>query len=251
MKTGLTAGTSPVDLHLKSWQFIGSVFNSPGVELDLQYNNSNNIGVNMGDLRFDVHSVYNNSQTVHLLNIDFPEFHYSPGMHNLTIMNNFMLQTTNSVAATWQLMTDFIKNTTSLIILKDFHASYVDTGPVTWVNQILGSLGFTISLTRKEPLGQLIWNSAKAKTSEIQTEITDQIPSFPNFGASAEAATSTSPTAVSSEASETPSVIPLPAIASNSSVIGNATDGAMTNATQAVITSSLNANFENASTTLS
>jgi hypothetical protein len=121
---------------LADWEFIRDRL-TPGIKLDLRYNNTGLSGINVGNLGFSVYSVYRQNETlsepVNLLGISLPKFSYRPGSHNFTIENRFQLKNVNSVKATTQLLSNYLFNETSIIVLRDFHAWYNHGTPLILV----------------------------------------------------------------------------------------------------------------------
>jgi hypothetical protein len=159
---GMQKSTAPIDLILDDWSIIASK-KTPGIRLHLQYNNSGLVAANLGNLTFEVHSLYrlNNtrSQYVHLLNIQLPEFYYRPGINKFTVENKFLMETPKSIRSSAQLLMNYARNKTSTVSLRNFRRldSSAVPGQVSWVEKVLGSISFSIELSRNHTLFGMSW----------------------------------------------------------------------------------------------
>jgi hypothetical protein len=90
-----------------------------------------------------------------------PEFYLKEGTQNFTIESHFLRTNAHSISSLLQLGVDFLRNQTSVVVLRNFNIRYRNETSnedytVPWANGILESISFMIQLRREETLGQLL-----------------------------------------------------------------------------------------------
>ena len=177
---GLSAGLPAVKMSLANYKVVGG-WKQPGMRLTLRYENAGIVGLNMGTLMFSVYSLYRRnvttSQTVRLLDVDLQNFFFRPGTHNLTVQNEFLRSSQNSVKAAMQLGTNFVRNKTSILVIRDFASVFNGNYTVPWVDEVLGSMSYVVYLERRRSLTQMVLGSFKKFKDGFKAKV-DQYMDF-------------------------------------------------------------------------
>jgi hypothetical protein len=107
-----------------------------------------------------MYSLYQVNKTltkpVQLINVDLENFFFRPGKNNITIQSEFQRSQEYSVRAALQLGTNYVKNKTLIVVIRDFSTVFAGNKSVPWVNDVLSSVSFVIYLDRMQSLSSLI-----------------------------------------------------------------------------------------------
>ena len=176
---GLTSGTSP-KIKLLDWDLTGGL-KDPGLRLNLTYSSAGNVGLNLGHLSLSLAQWYKQNNTlttpVNIVNVSLPNFNYLPGSHQFIIENQVQIRTPNSVRAMAQIVTNFMRNDTSVMEIRSFSVRYPwQQRGAAWLNNVLSTVTYIITLNRKDSLSRILLSRAQRFGLDFTANMQQMLP---------------------------------------------------------------------------